>query len=350
MVDDVVPYELMKLRLLNASHQGLAHWGRLLGIKYAHEAAADADIATWVRAYLEREARATLRSVPGIDLDDYISTLFKRFTNEAIADTLFRLAQDASSRMPKFVLGTVRDNLTAGGPIRLGTAMVAAWALGSEGHDENGGGGRGVGFALRGVRGLGTLRASRRTALALDPGQGLLELLGLDEDVAGLGPLRGADDLTGLEQVHEASGLGEADAQLALEHGGGAELTGDDELGGLQEQVHVVADLLVNLLLDLRDDDVLAVLGRQLGLDVLDDGTDLGLGDPRALDTHWCGGARPQVEGVTLAGERLGPVLVEDDPGVQLRGRGEGQARGDGGLDEAGGGRPAEGLFGSTEF
>ena len=139
MVDDVVPYELMKLRLLNASHQGLAHWGRLLGIKYAHEAAADADIATWVRAYLEREARATLRSVPGINLDDYISTLFKRFTNEAIADTLSRLAQDASSRMPKFVLGTVRDNLTAGGPIRLGTAMVAAWALGSEGHDENGG-------------------------------------------------------------------------------------------------------------------------------------------------------------------------------------------------------------------
>ena len=138
MVDDVVPYELMKLRLLNASHQGLAHWGRLLGMEYAHEAAADTDIATWVRAYLEREARATLRSVPGIDLDEYVDTLFWRFTNEAIADTLFRLAQDASSRMPKFVLGTVRDNLTAGGPIRLGAAMVAAWALGEEGVDENG--------------------------------------------------------------------------------------------------------------------------------------------------------------------------------------------------------------------
>ena len=33
----------------------------------------------------------------------------------------------------------MRDNLTAGGPIRLGTAMVAAWALGLEGHDESGG-------------------------------------------------------------------------------------------------------------------------------------------------------------------------------------------------------------------
>ena len=138
MVDDVVPYELMKLRLLNASHQGLAHWGRLLGIEYAHEAAADPDIAAWVRAYLEREALPRLRPVPGIDLGEYVDTLFARFTNEAIADTLARLAQDASNRMPKFVLPTVRENLAVDGPVRLGAAMVAAWALGDEGVDERG--------------------------------------------------------------------------------------------------------------------------------------------------------------------------------------------------------------------
>lgn len=138
MVDDVVPYELMKLRLLNASHQGLAHWGRLLGIEYAHEAAADPDIAAWVRAYLEREALPRLRPVPGIDLGEYVDTLFARFTNEAIADTLARLAQDASNRMPKFVLPTVRENLATDGPVRLGVAMVAAWALGDEGVDERG--------------------------------------------------------------------------------------------------------------------------------------------------------------------------------------------------------------------
>ncbi|MDO4244268.1 MAG: mannitol dehydrogenase family protein [Actinomyces sp.] len=138
MVEDVVPYELIKLRLLNASHQGLAHWGRLLGIRYAHEAATDPDIAAWVRAYLEREALPRLRPVPGIDLGQYVDTLAERFANEAIADTLARLAQDASSRMPKFVLPTVRDNLATGGPVRLGAAMVAAWALGDEGVDELG--------------------------------------------------------------------------------------------------------------------------------------------------------------------------------------------------------------------
>ena len=139
MVDDVVPYELMKLRLLNASHQALAHWGRLLGMGYAHEAAADPQIAAWTRAFLTREARPRLLAVPGIDLDEYVDTLFERFTNAAIADTLARLAFFAPSGMPKFVLPTVRANLGTGGPIRLGTAMCAAWSLGVLGTDERGG-------------------------------------------------------------------------------------------------------------------------------------------------------------------------------------------------------------------
>ena len=138
LVEDVVPYELMKLRLLNASHQALAHWGRLLGMTYGHEAAADPLIAAWTRAYLEREARPTLLPVPGIDLDAYVDTLFERFTNAAIADTLSRLAFFGPSGMPKFVLPTIRDNLAAGRSARLGTALCAAWALGAEGTDEAG--------------------------------------------------------------------------------------------------------------------------------------------------------------------------------------------------------------------
>lgn len=37
LVDEVLPYELMKLRLLNASHQALAYLGHLAGYTYAHE-------------------------------------------------------------------------------------------------------------------------------------------------------------------------------------------------------------------------------------------------------------------------------------------------------------------------
>ncbi|WP_226080240.1 mannitol dehydrogenase family protein [Mycetocola spongiae] len=127
LVEDVEPYELMKLRLLNAAHQGMAYTGLLRGFTFAHEAAADPVIAGFLHRYLA-EARASLEAVPGINLDDYIRQLFIRFTNPAIADTLDRLATDAVNRIPKFVLPAVRDNLAAGRPAGAGALLVAAWA------------------------------------------------------------------------------------------------------------------------------------------------------------------------------------------------------------------------------
>jgi len=38
LVDDVSPYELMKLRLLNASHQSLCYFAYLSGYRLVHEA------------------------------------------------------------------------------------------------------------------------------------------------------------------------------------------------------------------------------------------------------------------------------------------------------------------------
>ena len=97
------------------------------------------------------------------------------------------------------------------------------------------------------------------------------QVVGLDQHVAGLGALGRADHPAGLEQVHQAAGLGEPDPQLALQHRGRAELRRDDELGGLQQQVEVVADVVVDLLLRRDDGDVVAVARLELLGDVLDD-------------------------------------------------------------------------------
>ena len=90
------------------------------------------------------------------------------------------------------------------------------------------------------------------------------------QDLSRLGALRRPDDLARLEQVHEASRLGEAHAQLALQHRGGAELGGDDELGGREEVFEIVADVLRHHGLGLGLNDVLAELRLGLPLDVLD--------------------------------------------------------------------------------
>lgn len=127
-VDDVKPYELMKLRLLNASHQALAYLGAPVGYTLVDETMRDERIRTYLERYMADEAAPTLGELPGIDLPGYMATLLERFANPGIRDTLVRLATDGANRMATFTLPAVRANLEAGRPVTLGALMVAAWA------------------------------------------------------------------------------------------------------------------------------------------------------------------------------------------------------------------------------
>ncbi|WP_258804299.1 mannitol dehydrogenase family protein [Pseudarthrobacter sp. NS4] len=138
LVEDVEPYELMKLRLLNASHQGMCYFGYLAGYRYAHEAAQDPVFAQFLLDYMDKEATPTLQPVPGIDLEDYKRTLIERFSNEYVRDTLSRLCAESSDRIPKWLLPVIRENLDKGGDIHRSAAIVASWARYAEGNDEQG--------------------------------------------------------------------------------------------------------------------------------------------------------------------------------------------------------------------
>jgi mannitol 2-dehydrogenase len=76
--------------------------------------------------------------VPGIDLDAYCRELIARFSNEAVRDTLARLAFDGSERIPKFLLPVLREQLETGGEFRRCAFVLAAWSRFLEGRDENG--------------------------------------------------------------------------------------------------------------------------------------------------------------------------------------------------------------------
>lgn len=138
VVADVEPYELMKLRLLNASHQAVAYPGILAGYRLVHEASRDPLFAGFLLDYMHREAIPTLQPVPGIDLDAYCRQLIERYGNEAVRDTLARLAFDGSDRIPKFLLPVLRRQLETGGEIRRCALVLAAWSRFLEGRDENG--------------------------------------------------------------------------------------------------------------------------------------------------------------------------------------------------------------------
>lgn len=138
MTSDVLPYEKMKLRLLNASHQALCYIGMLLGYEFAHEAMADAAIRRLVRDMMDREVTALLPAVEGIDLEQYKATLIERFSNPAIRDQLTRIGTEGSARIPKFVLPSIREQLERGGPTALLSFTVACWFRYLRGSDDNG--------------------------------------------------------------------------------------------------------------------------------------------------------------------------------------------------------------------
>lgn len=138
VVEDVHPYELMKLRLLNASHQALAYLGYLAGYRYAHEASSDPLFADFLLAYMDREATPTLEPVPGVDLAEYKPGLVERFANPEVRDTLARLAAESSDRIPTWLVPVIRWNLAHDGEVECSALVVAAWARYAEGVDEAG--------------------------------------------------------------------------------------------------------------------------------------------------------------------------------------------------------------------
>ncbi|MFI7669432.1 mannitol dehydrogenase family protein [Nocardia sp. NPDC049526] len=141
LVADVAPYELMKLRLLNASHQALAYLGYLSGYRLVHEAVQDPDFRRFLLRYMDREATPTLRPVPGVDLNRYKHTLIERFSNPAIGDTIARLCAESSDRIPKWLLPVIRQQLDTrdgSGEIDCAATIVAGWARYAEGVDEHG--------------------------------------------------------------------------------------------------------------------------------------------------------------------------------------------------------------------
>ena len=127
-VRDVTPYETMKLRILNASHMAIAYPSALLGYEAVHDAMNDADIVRWMLQLMRREVIPVLTPIPGLDFDDYLTTCARRFSNPALGDTIARLCQDASNRLPKFVLPTVSDALARRAPIDGLALEIAFWS------------------------------------------------------------------------------------------------------------------------------------------------------------------------------------------------------------------------------
>lgn len=131
-VRDVTPYETMKIRLLNAGHSVLGLLGSIHGHNTIDECVADPLFAAYLRRFMDFEVTPVLDPVEGIDLDDYKDSLIERFGNPNIKDNLSRICLESSSKLPKFLIPTITENLERGGSTEYAALVIAAWCYYSD--------------------------------------------------------------------------------------------------------------------------------------------------------------------------------------------------------------------------
>jgi fructuronate reductase len=125
-VEDVEPYEKMKLRLLNGAHTLVAHLGLLHGLEYVRDVMAVPALAAQAQQHMQA-AVTTLDPVPGIDLDAYIRQLLERFANPRIAHRTIQIAMDTSQKLPQRILSPTVDALAAGSDGAAFAKAVGVW-------------------------------------------------------------------------------------------------------------------------------------------------------------------------------------------------------------------------------
>ncbi len=136
-VDNVAPYEQMKLRMLNGAHSMLAYAGFLSGHAYVRDVMADDALTALVERHM-RAAAQTLEPLSGIDFADYAQSLLTRFRNPAIAHETYQIAMDGTEKLPQRILEPAVHALEHGRDCRPFAFAVAAWMRYGLGRRDDG--------------------------------------------------------------------------------------------------------------------------------------------------------------------------------------------------------------------
>ncbi len=137
-VDDVRPFEEMKLRLLNGSHTFLACLGQLAGRATIAECMDDPLLRAAARGLMLEEQAPTLSLPDGHDLGAYAEALLARFSNSRLKHRTAQIATDTSQKLPQRLLAPIRSHLSAGTPWPRLALGVAGWLAFCRGKDEAG--------------------------------------------------------------------------------------------------------------------------------------------------------------------------------------------------------------------
>ena len=126
-VTNVEPYELIKMRVLNAAQSVFSQLGAIVGHTYSHQAASDPVLEALVRAMLERETITTLPVLADMPVTAYIGTSMRRIQNTAIHHFCHQIGTDGSQKIVQRLVNPLRERMADGHPPGLLALGVASW-------------------------------------------------------------------------------------------------------------------------------------------------------------------------------------------------------------------------------
>ncbi|MGF6759933.1 fructuronate reductase [Paraburkholderia sp. GAS33] len=138
LVDDVTPFELAKLRMLNGTHSTLAYLSMLAGFETIDAAVGQPELRHLIHAMMTDEIAPTLSVPASFDLRAYRDALLARYANPALKHRCAQIAMDGSQKIPPRLLGTIAARIDAGEPFARLALAVAAWMTFLRGHADSG--------------------------------------------------------------------------------------------------------------------------------------------------------------------------------------------------------------------
>src|SRR5207253_5343398 len=127
LVDDVRPYQAMKLRLLNGTHSAIAYLGQLRDLETVSDAMRDPLVGPFARRLMTEDLRSTLAAPANYDVLAYCDQLLRRFENPSLAHRTQQIAMDGTQKVPVRWLPALRAAVDAGGELRHVERALAAW-------------------------------------------------------------------------------------------------------------------------------------------------------------------------------------------------------------------------------
>jgi mannitol-1-phosphate/altronate dehydrogenase len=127
VTSDVDPYEETKIRVLNGGHTCLTYLAALEGVETFDAAMRVSHLNDHFLGFETQEVLPALTLDLPFSKKDYLESIARRFSNEAIGDTVARICADGMAKFPIFVRPTLEGCLKQGIMPIFSIRSIASW-------------------------------------------------------------------------------------------------------------------------------------------------------------------------------------------------------------------------------